>query len=391
MKTILFLPEWYPNRHDPQLGLFVQKHAQAAALFRPIAVLYAIASNSINNKYIIEVDENKNLTEIIVYYKPYPSAIGTMQRIGNTYRYFNALNKGYKQYFSTPPQGLHLHILGKNSFFAYCLHLFYRLPYWLTEHWSGYITSDFSRRSLFMRLFSRYIARRAVGVTAVSSTLKMAMQQQLNRPDIAILPNVVESLPPSNKPTTHILEKDKIRFLSVCDLKDEVKNISGILDAIATLPPTLPPFCYHIIGGGEDENKLKQKANQLGIAALIRWHGLQTNNYVLQLINQCDFLVSNSNYETFGIVVLEALLAGKPVIATTTGVAPQIITPDCGILIPPHQSEALQQALNTMLHNYATYDTQQVAQYLREKYSLKSIGLLLENEYAKLTATSPIK
>ena len=39
-KHIIFLARWYPHRYDPMFGLFVQRHAEAAALFNDITVIY---------------------------------------------------------------------------------------------------------------------------------------------------------------------------------------------------------------------------------------------------------------------------------------------------------------------------------------------------------------
>ena len=39
-KHIVFLARWYPHRYDPMFGLFVQRHAEAAALFNDITVIY---------------------------------------------------------------------------------------------------------------------------------------------------------------------------------------------------------------------------------------------------------------------------------------------------------------------------------------------------------------
>ena len=51
---ILFLASWYPSKNSPVEGIFVQKHAEAAALFSDISVLYLTLYTGLNGK-IIEV------------------------------------------------------------------------------------------------------------------------------------------------------------------------------------------------------------------------------------------------------------------------------------------------------------------------------------------------
>ena len=53
MIKVLFFSEWYPNRNDEMLGLFVRKHVEAISLFNDVQVLY------------IQADENRNELEIV--------------------------------------------------------------------------------------------------------------------------------------------------------------------------------------------------------------------------------------------------------------------------------------------------------------------------------------
>ena len=55
-KKVLFLCSWYPNRRNPTLGNFVQKHAEAASLLNEVVVVAIIADDTISS---IEIVENK--------------------------------------------------------------------------------------------------------------------------------------------------------------------------------------------------------------------------------------------------------------------------------------------------------------------------------------------
>jgi hypothetical protein len=73
-KKVLFLCSWYPNRKNPTLGNFVQKHAEAASLLNELVVLAIIADETIHS---IEIVENKrgSLNEILIYYPKKKSKI----------------------------------------------------------------------------------------------------------------------------------------------------------------------------------------------------------------------------------------------------------------------------------------------------------------------------
>ena len=66
-KKVLFLCSWYPNRKNPTLGNFVQKHAEAVSLLNEVVVLAIVADDTILS---IEIVENKRgaLNEILIYY-----------------------------------------------------------------------------------------------------------------------------------------------------------------------------------------------------------------------------------------------------------------------------------------------------------------------------------
>lgn len=64
-----------------------------------------------------------------------------------------------------------------------------------------------------------------------------------------------------------------------------------------------------------------------------------------RLYSECDVFVAPSLYESFGIVYIEALSHGKPVVACDVGGAPAIVDESCGVLVPPDNAEALAAAL----------------------------------------------
>ena len=59
-KHIVFLARWYPHRYDPMFGLFVQRHAEAAALYNDISVVYVHADDNATSKYEIVYDNDNS-------------------------------------------------------------------------------------------------------------------------------------------------------------------------------------------------------------------------------------------------------------------------------------------------------------------------------------------
>jgi glycosyltransferase involved in cell wall biosynthesis len=74
-----------------------------------------------------------------------------------------------------------------------------------------------------------------------------------------------------------------------------------------------------IAGKGEEQQALKQQAQQLGLERRVHFRGQADPQEVVRLLNGCRFVVVPSRREPFGIVALEALAAGKPLLATKIG------------------------------------------------------------------------
>ena len=97
---------------------------------------------------------------------------------------------------------------------------------------------------------------------------------------------------------------------------------------------------------------LRDEAQRLGIEERVRFLGHRRD--VARLLAASDvFCQPNESSEPFGIVFIEALYAGLPVIATNIGGAPDIVNHSCGQLVPPESPEALANALRETLSSGA--------------------------------------
>lgn len=81
-----------------------------------------------------------------------------------------------------------------------------------------------------------------------------------------------------------------------------------------------------IAGDGEEQQALKQQAHQLGLERKVHFRGKADPEQIVRLLNGCRFVVVPSRCEPFGIVALEALAAGKPLLATKAGGLAEFLT-----------------------------------------------------------------
>ncbi|MGQ0827622.1 MAG: glycosyltransferase [Bacteroidota bacterium] len=367
--NILFLTKWYPNKFDPQLGVFVRKHAKAISNYCNVNVLYTCADSSISTTYETIISKEQGFTEITVYYKKNRSILYFLI---NTYRYLKANRIGIKE--AQKNLGIidliHVNVLNRPGLIALMIKKIKGIPYVVTEHWTGYVSGSYDKSSFLKKWLTKNIIKNADAVTTVSSSLKEKMLKLGLDNNYAVVPNIIENIElpaPSNN--------SKIKILTIADLADPHKNISGVIKAISMVSKQNPNIEYHIIGDGPDKLMLTQLSDSLQLTdKFIFFHGRHTNEYVYNFLKQIDFVVINSNYETFSVVSAEALANGKPVISTICGGPEEFITSDHGILIEKGDQQLLEQAILQMISSYKNYDAQKLNNYISTKFNYQIIG-----------------
>ncbi len=128
-------------------------------------------------------------------------------------------------------------------------------------------------------------------------------------------------------------EPGPLRVLSVTRLHPaEPKGIDLMLRAIATLPAVE----YTVVGTGEALPALRRLAAELGIAARVRFAGALSDAERDAELARCEVFALPSRGEGFGIVYLEAMIAGKPCLAADVGGAPEVVVHgQTGLVVAP--------------------------------------------------------
>jgi glycosyltransferase involved in cell wall biosynthesis len=102
-----------------------------------------------------------------------------------------------------------------------------------------------------------------------------------------------------------------------------------------------------VVGDGPMGQELRLLAGELGLDGMVRWHGEVPD--ARKLMRAFDVVVLSSRSEGTPVVLLEAIDAGVPVIATRVGGVPDVISPREGILVLPEQPQRLGEALQQMM------------------------------------------
>lgn len=368
---IVFLARWYPHKYDPMFGLFVQRHAEAVALINEVTVIYVHPDENTPSTYNVERSKENGVDTIRIYYKK-------KGKTSSAIRYFRACNKGLK--LAGKPDLIHVHVLTRMGIVAYFQKLFHGTPYMITEHWSRYLPgNDFS--GAFRKMATKMVVRNAAMVTTVTECLGEAMQHHgLKNPNYKVIPNVVDFN--KFKPVPHHNEIPKIIHVSC--FEDKSKNISGLLEALKIMKDKGVPYQAVLIGEGMDLEAMKLKANSLELNDCVRFTGLLQDQALVDEWATGDFFVLSSNYETAGVVLVEALACGMPIVATRVGGIPEIVNESNGLLVPSADAKALSEAMEQLCETYKDYSPEALRNQVIERYDVKKVGKLLDGWYQEI-------
>lgn len=118
------------------------------------------------------------------------------------------------------------------------------------------------------------------------------------------------------------------RYLLAYGRLTRKKGFDLLLEAFARVSREFPRIDLILAGEGEERTALQSLADRLGISKRIAFFGRATPAQLVELLHRSDFVIVPSRREPFGIVALEALAAGKPVLATLVGGLPEILAND---------------------------------------------------------------
>jgi len=171
------------------------------------------------------------------------------------------------------------------------------------------------------------------------------------------------------------LPNDKKILLNVGNLYSPVKGHKFFIEAISHIVNIRQDILGIIIGSGKLEKQLNELIEELQLGQYIRLVGSKPYPEIPLWMNTCDLFVLPSLSESFGIVQIEAMACGKPVIATRNGGSEEVITSEkLGLLVKCGDSHALSDAILKSLEKYwSSYEIQEYAKQFTWEIIAKQI------------------
>ncbi|AMM53806.1 glycosyltransferase family 4 protein [Pyrococcus kukulkanii] len=240
-------------------------------------------------------------------------------------------------------------------------------------------------------LFSHYLSF-PHKIIAVSNSAKAFIEHFTDVP-VEVIPNGVDDelfKPLSEDEKADVKEKLGLegRVVLYVSRMSPRKGPHVLLNAFQRIVEEADDVTLVMVGTGEMLPFLKAQAKFLGIERRVRFLGYVPGEILPKLYASADvFVLPSITSEAFGIVILEAMASGVPVVATTVGGIPEVVQESgSGVLVPPGDEVALERAIIKILSdkNFANKLGKAGRKAVEKEYSWKVVVEKIEKVYEEV-------
>jgi len=165
------------------------------------------------------------------------------------------------------------------------------------------------------------------------------------------------------------------------------KGIEYFIRAIPHIAKRYPEAKFIIVGEGWSRDILESEARASGHGGKIQFTGFASDQEVINLMTSADVLVVPSVYEPFGIVALEGMASGVPVLASKVGGLSEVIEHDrTGLFVYPKSPESIAWGIDRILSDpdHAKWLTENAKEKLQNAYSWEAVAMKTVEVYRKV-------
>ena len=168
-----------------------------------------------------------------------------------------------------------------------------------------------------------------------------------------------------------------------------VKGVADLIEAAGVLAQRRGGFRIDLVGDGPLRRQLTLRIRELGLEQRVALHGTLPAAEVAALMRQAAFAVVPSVWETFSVVLSEAMACGLPVVATAVGGMTERVHDGNGVLVPPRDPRRLADAIAQLLDAHRSYDRAAIAAEVRERLSPAAVAAQWEEAYEEAMRLRP--
>ena len=389
--NIVIIPAFFQTKSRKTLGSFFLEQARALQQKgHKVTILYCDTySIKCVKDWFAYSEEKSEIIEGIQIYRnrcfcPLKHGIE-----GHREAFAQGIQKLYDQYMQeNRPDIIHAHCSVWAGYAAMKLSEQIGDPYVVTEH-ATLFQLHRDEISAGNNAIIQQVYQKAARVICVSRAFARLIESY--RTDIDVVGNVVncDIFTPPKVSKNH----NEIRFLTVCYMEEEAqlykKGMDILIQSWTEIVKENTNVKLVIGGGGKAVQKVVDWTKEYHVTDSVEFLGTLNRQQVVEQMQMCDCFVLPSRYETFGVVYIEAMACGKPVIAVANGGPDDFVKDFNGMLIKPDVEE-LTGAINKMIKRLKGYDyyyEEEISSYIKNLFSYDSIaGKLLEVYKSILTS-----
>jgi glycosyltransferase involved in cell wall biosynthesis len=245
-------------------------------------------------------------------------------------------------------------------------------------------------RSGPFRHVERLLTRRAARVICITESLARFQRERVGLParKLTVVHYGLDALPPAwagGAPGPALPESARV-LLAVSRLTSQ-KGLDVAVRALAAVRGDHPDAVLVVLGEGPARAELEALAVELGVAGAVHLPGRVGD--VAAWYRRADLLVHPARWEGFGLALLEAMLAGLPVVASRVSSIPEVVLDgDTGVLVPPDDPAALAAAIGRVLREPGDLGAAGLAR-AREEFSVTRMAERTLAVYASARSSEP--
>jgi glycosyltransferase involved in cell wall biosynthesis len=383
---VLVLPSWYSTLDAPWSGIFFRNQAIAlaqagvrlgVAFVEPRSLGSLSPSKLRESHFQVACSTERDVTTLRMM------GWNTLGQTVAGARIWCALSerlvKAYVHRFGVPDV-LHAHAALWAGRVAVRMGQTLSRPCVVTEHSSQVLLGVLG---VIERREAARVYREADAVLAVSETLLTAVNSITETHVGRVVPNPVDfeffTLPPVPR------RREPFTFISVCNLVGG-KRVDQLIRAFARVSQTCVGVRLVIVGAGVEAGDLRRLAQECGVEPQVEFTGGLPREEVRQRMWSANALVLPSAFETFGVVLVEALATGIPVVATRCGGPEEVVETGLGLLVERNNDEDLAEAMLSMTGQ--SYPEGRLRDRVMARFSFENVAQQLLNVYATLERQS---
>ncbi|GAB5558072.1 MAG: hypothetical protein SchgKO_22850 [Schleiferiaceae bacterium] len=361
---------WFPNPGDLQNGIFIQRLAQAAALHCKVTICHFYQG--------LEFSESKTEVENLpVIQLEFPAGSGIGHQLNKRKHLRACLEQLYKE---NPIDLIHGQQLTADALWFQQWADKKRIPTVYSIHWSGFTDDRFNGWPWIKKSIVRQLVKKSAMLLPVSKFLSEQLKGKGLKGRQQVLPNVVTV-------TEDLIEnsnKHKVfTFCMVADLDDSIKRISSAIQAFVIYQRTYPEDQFAIVGGGPDEEKLRE---YLGKFDGVNFMGRMTQPQAMEELSKCHATIINSRVETFSVVALESAALGNFTLSTPCGGPEETAKDTSALILEDFERTTLIQAMKQVRTSYEAKGLPKPQKLA--PFSQEAIGEKLEEIYNSVVKSS---